>query len=85
MSEAADIPVQYARDKPKDCRYCFLWSRGKVGCRIGGKKNCFYLIRQEQVVNDKCYQCPYSKGAPCIGWCTADAIAEIRQKRNSCS
>ena len=60
--------AKYAEDKPKDCRYCY-WGSKKGKCQLG-KENCYYLIKVIRKKQDDCDDCPYSKGGPCIGWCT---------------
>ncbi len=33
----------YTADKPSDCHYCYFWTNGRKGCRLG-RNNCYYLI-----------------------------------------
>ncbi|MDO4961366.1 MAG: hypothetical protein Q4E57_05890 [Eubacteriales bacterium] len=58
----------YAKDRPKDCSYCYYGNR-KGRCRLG-KDNCYYIIKVTGKTKDPCDGCPYSRGGPCIGWCT---------------
>ena len=58
----------YAKDKPETCRECF-WSNKKGRCRLG-QDNCYYIKKVIAKRRDPCEGCPYSRGGPCIGWCT---------------
>ncbi len=63
--------VNYAPDKPSDCRNCFLWQSNKKGCKVG-KDNCYYLIPDNNTSmqkKDSCMGCPYGRVNPCIGFC----------------
>ena len=33
----------YAADKSSDCHYCYYWTNGRKGCRLG-RNNCYYLL-----------------------------------------
>ena len=33
----------YAADKPSDCHYCYYWTNGRKGCRLG-RNNCYYYF-----------------------------------------
>ena len=35
----------YTADKPSDCHYCYFWTNGRKGCRLG-RNNCYYLLYQ---------------------------------------
>lgn len=42
----------YTADKPSDCHYCYYWTNGRKGCRLG-RNNCYYtghfqLIKERQ-------------------------------------
>lgn len=60
---------RYAKNKPKECKYCYFWGGKKKGCNLGGIENCDYLIREEKipVKKTKCDDCPYKKNGPCPG------------------
>ena len=32
----------YTADKPSDCHYCYFWTNGRKGCRLG-RNNCYYF------------------------------------------
>ncbi len=77
-------PVMYARDKPKDCRYCYFWQGKYKGCAMGGPGSCFYIIPQEEWALDRCNGCPYGRDAPCIGWCTVDVMDAVFKRKKGC-
>lgn len=33
----------YTADKPSDCHYCYFWTNGRKGCRLG-RNNCYYHL-----------------------------------------
>ena len=35
----------YAADKPSDCHYCYYWTNGRKGCRLG-RNNCYSYGRK---------------------------------------
>ena len=59
----------YTADKPSDCHYCYFWTNGRKGCRLG-RNNCYYLISLPPKPKSECDGCPYGRNHPCIGWCT---------------
>ena len=59
----------YTADKPSDCHYCYFWTNGRKGCRLG-RNNCYYLISLPPKPKSECDGCPYGRDHPCIGWCT---------------
>ena len=63
----------YAADKPSDCHYCYYWTNGRKGCRLG-RNNCYYLISLPLKPKSECDGCPYGRDHPCIGWCTKKVI-----------
>ena len=63
----------YAADKPSDCHYCYFWTNGRKGCRLG-RNNCYYLISLPPKSKSECDDCPYGRDHPCIGWCTKKVI-----------
>ena len=56
----------YAADKPSDCHYCYFWTNGRKGCRLG-RDNCYYLISLPPKPKSECDGCPYGRDHPCIG------------------
>ena len=72
---------EYAHDKPEDCRACFFYDRCRSKCRLG-KLNCYYLIAVDEKEEFPCDTCPYHRAeAPCIGFCMAKIVAEMRERR----
>ena len=71
----------YAADKPSDCHYCYYWTNGRKGCRLG-RNNCYYLISLPPKPKSECDGCPYGRDHPCIGWCTkkidGQKVQEVR-------
>lgn len=59
----------YAADKLSDCHYCYFWTNGRKGCRLG-RNNCYYLISLPPKPKSECDGCPYGRDHSCIGWCT---------------
>lgn len=66
----------YAADKPSDCHYCYYWTNGRKGCRLG-RNNCYYLISLPPKSKSECDDCPYGRDHPCIGWCTKKVMREV--------
>lgn len=66
----------YAADKPSDCHYCYFWTNGRKGCRLG-RNNCYYLISLPPKPKSECDGCPYGRDHPCIGWCTKKVMREV--------
>ncbi len=48
----------YTADKPSDCHYCYFWTNGRKGCRLG-RNNCYYLISLPPKPKSECDGCPY--------------------------
>ena len=78
----------YTADKPSDCHYCYFWTNGRKGCRLG-RNNCYYLISLPPKPKSECDGCPYGRDHPCIGWCTKKVMREVdvykRQVRILCA
>ena len=66
----------YTADKPSDCHYCYYWTNGRKGCRLG-RNNCYYLISLPPKPKSECDGCPYGRDHPCIGWCTKKVMREV--------
>ena len=66
----------YTADKPSDCHYCYFWTNGRKGCRLG-RNNCYYLISLPPKSKSECDDCPYGRDHPCIGWCTKKVMREV--------
>lgn len=66
----------YAKDKPKDCRYCYFWRGKRKGCKLG-EENCYYIIKAKPKPKSECDGCPYGRVNPCIGWCTKKVMREM--------
>lgn len=81
MGETAAVcDVQYSKDKPKDCAFCYYWQGRRKGCLLG-EQDCAYLIREKPAKYSRCDGCPYGMYAPCIGWCTVDVINAVFRNR----
>ena len=48
----------YTADKPSDCHYCYFWTNGRKGCRLG-RNTCYYLISLPPKPKSECDGCPY--------------------------
>lgn len=70
--EARIMTDTYAADKPKDCRYCYYYS--KNSCTL---KKCYYILPPKTEPVSECTDCPYGRCAPCIGWCTKEVLRSI--------
>ena len=57
----------YTADKPSDCHYCYFWTNGRKGCRLG-RNNCYYLISLPPKPKSECDGCPYGRDHPCVKW-----------------
>lgn len=68
----------YTVDKPSDCHYCYFWTNGRKGCRLG-RNNCYYLISLPPKPKSECDGCPYGRDHPCIGWCTKKVNRSLSQ------
>ena len=73
----------YAADKPSDCHYCYYWTNGRKGCRLG-RNNCYYLISLPPKPKSECDGCPYGRDHPCIGWCTKKVMREVGLRWYGC-
>ena len=79
---------RYAGDKPKSCAYCYFWRGKKKGCEL---PECFYILPEKPAVSPKletmgeirCDGCPYGKHSPCIGYCLAKILRELRVGRHA--
>ena len=72
--------IKYSAYRPWDCRYCYYWAGKKKGC---SQKECYYLIKAEDLIQPKeypapghCPGCPYGRVHLCIGYCTAKLLGE---------
>ena len=78
----ASIPGRnYHPEKPSSCVYCCYWISGKKGCK---RKQCYYLLPEQKELEKEvgdCENCPYGKYSPCIGYCIAQLLAEVRQQK----
>lgn len=68
--------VEYAAEKPRDCRYCYFWKDCKTGC-ILGPENCYYIVKAPEREPSPCDGCPYGRDRPCIGWCTKKILGQL--------
>lgn len=61
--------IEYADDRPKECKSCYFWIPGKKRCKLG---QCYYSRDKNGDSSPflQCDGCPYGKDRPCIGWCT---------------
>lgn len=73
----------YTADKPSDCHYCYFWTNGRKGCRLG-RNNCYYLISLPPKPKSECDGCPYGRDHPCIGWCTKKVMREVGLRWYGC-
>lgn len=84
--EKANLPGRdYMEDKPGDCRFCFWWAGKFKQCK---RKTCYYLFPlKEKEADDTelayCKTCPYGKHFPCIGYCMAKLLQEMREQEQS--
>lgn len=67
----------YAPDKPKDCRNCYFWNPRTDACV---QETCYYLLPEKGADGD-CNGCPYGRYSPCIGYCLAKILWELRRKK----
>lgn len=75
----------YSADKPADCAYCYFWRGKKKGCELS---SCYYLIQpveQETAPHEPgkigdCKSCPYGRHSPCIGFCMAKILQEMKEQ-----
>lgn len=66
----------YTADKPSDCHYCYFWTNGRKGCRLG-RNNCYYLISLPPKPKSECDGCPYGRDHPCIGYILLDCMPSL--------
>lgn len=68
----------FIKDKPRDCQYCYYWSKKAPHCTYGSK--CYYSKPEPapKKPEGKCAGCPYGRDFPCIGWCTKDVLAFVK-------
>lgn len=75
--------LKYAEETPR-CDWCHFFNE-KYGCLLG-KMNCYYLIDSPRVAATPCDGCNFSKGGPCIGWCSKNLLGmegiDVREIRN---
>ncbi|NCB94179.1 MAG: hypothetical protein EOM40_16710 [Clostridia bacterium] len=73
--------VVYDTDKPQDCKYCYFWLGKRKGCE---RKECYYLIKEQpkstkhKNTPGECPGCPYGRVEPCIGYCLAKIMHEMK-------
>lgn len=75
--------MRYAADKPEECIYCYFWQKRKGRCE---RKSCYYLVEQgkeqesdkEEAMPGDCRFCPYGRHSPCIGYCLAKILLEMK-------
>lgn len=75
--------IRYADDKPKDCAFCYFWQERKKSCELD---KCFYILEEKKVpkaIHGQCPGCPYGRYYPCIGYCTAKILQEMKEKKYS--
>lgn len=76
--------MRYAPDKPGDCTYCYFWQKKKGCCE---RKECYYLMPLENEPEPDlekerrgdCRLCPYGRHSPCIGYCLAKILWEMKE------
>lgn len=69
--------------KPKDCKFCYFWSR-QHGCTFNGKTACYYdTDKRNEGKKSDCDGCPYGRTFPCIGWCTKEVMRSVGLLRES--
>lgn len=72
--------MRYAADKPEECTYCYFWHERKGRCE---RETCYYLVEQEKeqepdAMHGDCRFCPYGRHSPCIGYCLAKILLEMK-------
>ena len=62
--------VRYAKDKPRECRYCYWWDPKLKECSRINKK-CYYILTEvkKNKKESPCNGCPYGRVYPCVGYC----------------
>ncbi len=83
MNNEPEVPITYARDRPKDCSFCYFWGGIRKGCKLGGGLKCFYAIHEDKEAEVRCGGCPYGRASPCIGWCTVQVMNAVLGRRKS--
>lgn len=53
----------YTADKPSDCHYCYFWTNGRKGCRLG-RNNCYYshIIDDDRRLNAERMEAAFYSG-----------------------
>lgn len=72
---------RYHPEKPWSCVFCHYWISRKKGCKLNA---CHYLLPDKTELPEdtgNCKNCPYGRNSPCIGYCIAKLLMEIRQKK----
>lgn len=69
---------KYQKDKPWSCRYCYWWEKGE--CK---EEQCRYLVTKVEEKEyphepGNCKGCPYGMHNPCIGYCMARILQELK-------
>lgn len=74
--------MKYAKDKPKDCKYCYFFDPQEKECELS-KEHCYYLLPKKAVKKEvnRCDSCNYGKQKRCVGYCIAEIAAEGRKNR----
>lgn len=57
----------YAREKPADCKDCYLWNGKKRKCALHGSENCYFLMREPDSGKDPCDDCSFKIHGNCLG------------------
>ena len=68
-------------EKTWTCVYCHYWISRKKGCKLNA---CHYVLPDKTELPEdtgNCKNCPYGRHSPCIGYCIAKLLMEIRQKK----
>ena len=77
--------INFAVDKPKDCKYCYFWEGRNKGCGLGGEEQCYYRIpdKKHDKITTKCYGCCYKRpDEPCIGYCMKKILDDNRKQKD---
>jgi len=64
----------YARERPKECKFCYFWKDKRSGCILGGEENCYYLLHEPEKEPSPCDGCPYGRARPCVGFCMKNIL-----------
>ena len=72
---------KYTKDKPKECRYCYWWSKYMKKC-IRKKDECYYIQKKPKPKpREPCTGCPYGRVFPCVSFCMK-SILKKQQEEN---